>query len=72
MPCNEQHPCCARQGPTNPSSLPAASKNSRADSQDVAPVVAHEKFKLPLRIAMADCRGSSRRSYFERSTVLRI
>lgn len=71
MPCDEQHPCCARQGPENPPSLPATTR-SRPDSHAVAAIVADHSRVSPARIAVTGFGRATWQPQFERSTVLRI
>src|ERR1700719_4264452 len=71
MPCGEQHPCCARRTPSNPSTMPVETK--------VIPPVPERGLAL---ITDAPSSGGGRKvettagSFlsppFERSTVLRI
>lgn len=36
MPCGKEHPCCAKQRPQNPLSLPATTRVSRPDAEPFA------------------------------------
>jgi hypothetical protein len=71
MPCGEQHPCCVRQAPSNPSTMPVETKAIRPAPERVLALVTD-----------APCSGRSRITGtsaicslpppMERSTVLRI
>lgn len=39
MPCGEQHPCCARQAPSNPSTMPVETKVVRHAAERVLALV---------------------------------
>lgn len=72
MPCDDQHPCCARQGPENPSSLPAVTNISRPDSYGSTAVFPAHTGVSSACGAVIEFGGAPPRSYFERSRVLRI
>src|SRR5580765_5923692 len=40
MPCGEQHPCCARRAPSNPSTMPIETKVVRPAAERVLAIVA--------------------------------
>jgi hypothetical protein len=39
MPCGEQHPCCIRQAPSNPSTMPVENKVIRPASERVLALI---------------------------------
>src|SRR6266567_1311464 len=43
MPCGEQHPCCARQGPENLPSLPATTRLAGRGSDGVLTTIADHR-----------------------------
>src|SRR5207302_7673600 len=41
MPCGEQHPCCVRQAPSNPSTMPVETKVIRPDPERVLALITY-------------------------------
>ena len=71
MPCGAQHPCCAKQRPVNPSTLPVASKQIRAAADRTSPI-AVDKLSPTSAWMVAPLTNGFVSPPFERSTVLRI
>jgi hypothetical protein len=71
MPCGEQHPCCVRQAPSNPSTMPVETKVIRPASERVLALITDTP-------SSGDGRNVETAAVnflsppFERSTVLRI
>ena len=71
MPC-EQHPCCAKQAPENPSSLPAATRISRPNSDVLHTISTHQVHSGRSGIGANISSSAAFQSYSARSTVFRI
>lgn len=71
MPCGDQHPCCTKQGPDNPSSLPAVTRIVCPDSQGPAATLRDNKPDVRTRINR-ETSIDLFRTYSVRSMVLRI
>jgi hypothetical protein len=71
MPCGNEHPCCARQRPANPSSMPEVKRNSRPDPNSIVPAVEHLIVASFGKTRKASVPDFSRNSCLS-STVLRI
>lgn len=72
MPCGEQRPCCAKQGPQNPPALITTTRVERPKARTAPTNTAGEKPQFEPAGAQ---QGSAKKflpSYFVRSTVLRI
>jgi len=71
MPCGEQHPCCARRAPSNPSTMPVETNVVRPAAERVLAIVAHrpslDRGRMVETSAICFLPPP-----FERSTVLRI
>jgi hypothetical protein len=71
MPSGTQHPCCARQAPASPSTMPVETKVARPGMERISPTCIQKKSPSCSRLVepAAICFLSPP---FERSTVLRI
>ena len=72
MPCGEQHPCCAKQGPENPPSLPATTKLAAPGFDGVLTAIADQDRDDATLVGTEASARNLLRSYSARSTVLRI
>src|SRR5437899_10605653 len=71
MPCGEQHPCCVRQAPSNPSTMPVETKVIRPDPERVLALITYTPASgggPNVETAAISFLSPP----FERSTVLRI
>jgi hypothetical protein len=71
MPCGEQHPCCVRQAPSNPSNMPVEAKVIRPGPERVLALIADAPssgYSRNVEIVAISCLPPP----FERSTVRRI
>jgi len=71
MPCGNQHPCCARQVPSNPSTMPVENKVVRPAAERVLALLSEEPSEGRGRLVEMTAIGFLPPP-FERSTVLRI
>jgi len=71
MPCGEQHPCCVRQAPSNPSTLPVETKVVRPVAERVVAILTDIPSPACGRI-VETAAVNFLSPPFERSTVLRI
>ena len=71
MPCGEQHPCCVRQAPSNPSTMPVETKVIRPASERVLALFTHSPSSGHDR-NVETAAVNFLPPPFERSTVLRI
>lgn len=72
IPCSDEHPCCAKQRPENPPSLPAAAASARPGSEAVPAAIADQHHDGRAHMAAAVSGTNSFPSCSARSTVLRI
>jgi hypothetical protein len=72
MPCGDQHPCCAKQGPENPPSLPATTRLAAPGSDGMVVAIADQLRDEATLVAMLASDKNPLRSYSARSTVLRF
>jgi hypothetical protein len=72
LPCGNQHPCCAKQGPENPPSLPAATASARPGSEVMGATIANQHHDGRVRLAAEVLGTNLFQSCSLRSTVLRI
>jgi hypothetical protein len=72
MPCGDEHACCAKHGPQNPPSLPAATWPSRVGSEGVPVTIAGQHFDGRTLTTVQATGSSPFQSYSVRSAVLRI
>jgi hypothetical protein len=72
MPCGDQRPCCAKQGPQNPPAVTPTTKGKRPRSEGVLTAAAEQGLNRPRCIAVQIAGRDYLPSYFVRSTVLRI
>lgn len=70
MPCGEQHPCCARQAPSNPSTMPVETKVIRPAPEQALALITNTPSDSGPNAETAAVNFLS--PPFERSTVLRI
>lgn len=70
LPCDE-HPCCAKPGPANPPSLPAATRLARPDLQGILATLPGHPSNTLNRFT-SETSSNFFPSYSARSTVLRI
>jgi hypothetical protein len=71
MPCGEQHPCCARRTPSNPSTMPVETKVMPPVPERVLAFIANTPSSGGGR-NVETAAGSFLSPPFERSTVRRI
>src|SRR6266568_295718 len=71
MPCGEQHPCCAKQGPENPPSLPATTKLAAPGFGGVLTAIGDQHRDDAMPVGTHPSAMTLLRSYSARSTVLR-
>jgi len=71
MPCGDEHPCCTKQAPENPPSLPAVTQIPRLGAGRNAAGIAELRPSVGSGVARV-CGNQNSPSHFSRSTVLRI
>jgi len=71
MPCS-QHPCCAKQAPDNPASLPAVTRILRSQSEGLPVAFPGEGSRDRAMIPAGTLESDPFQAYFVRSMVLRI
>jgi hypothetical protein len=71
-PCGDEHPCCAKQGPVNPPSLPIATRMERPVPDGVLAASADQAHDPRAHFAGTLSGGNPFQPYSLRTTVLRI
>lgn len=72
MPCDDQHPCCAKQGPENPPALTTVTRVERPKAHVVVASTTSQKPQTDAGVVERSFAAKFLPSYSVRSTVLRI
>jgi hypothetical protein len=72
MPCDDQHPCCAKPGPENPPALTAVTRVERPKAHVAVASATPQNLQTECGVVRRSFPTKFLASYSVRSTVLRI